>query len=131
LVDATRWLAANVPIFSVNILLSTATDMWALRYPDTNELYLLHRHPPAAPDAEFDLRTKRIHARSEHLYTRQSVVFATERMDDDPGWSLLAPGELVHVDAALQVNRSLVLPDPPRQLLRHEDLSAAAQRAQH
>jgi predicted glutamine amidotransferase len=129
LVDAMKWLAANVPIFAVNILLSTATDMWALRYPDTHELYLLDRGPAPVPD--FDLRTKRIHARSEHLCDRQSVVFATERMDDDPGWYLLAPGELVHVDSALQVNRSVVLPDPPTKLLRREELSAAAQRAQH
>ncbi|OBA80635.1 class II glutamine amidotransferase [Mycobacterium sp. 1164966.3] len=130
LVDAMRWLAANVPIYAVNILLSTATDMWALRYPDTNELYLLDR--PAVP--EFDLRTKRIHARSEHLCTRRSVVFATERMDDDPAWRLIAPGELVHVAQAqdgLQITRSLVLPDPPRQLLRHEDLTPAVQQAQH
>jgi predicted glutamine amidotransferase len=127
LVDAMEWLAANVPIYAVNILLSTATDMWALRYPDTNELYLLNR--PAVP--EFDLRTKRIRARSEHLRSRQSVVFATERMDDDPAWHLIAPGELVHVSAALQVTRSLVLPHPPRQLLRHEDLNPAVQQAQH
>src|SRR4029077_345759 len=40
LVDAMRWLAANVPIFAVNLLLSTATDMWALRYPEANELYI-------------------------------------------------------------------------------------------
>ena len=134
LVDAVTWLAANVPIFAVNILLSTATDMWALRYPDTHQLYLLDRHPQTAPDPEFDLRTKRIHATSEHLCTRRSVVFATERMDDDPGWSLLASGELVHVSeaqGALQISRSLVLPDPPEQLLRPEDLSPAAQRAQH
>ena len=37
------WLAANVPIYAVNVLLSTATDMWALRYPEPNELYLLDR----------------------------------------------------------------------------------------
>ena len=41
---------------------------------------------------KFDMRTKRIHAWSEQLCTRPSVVFATERMDDDPRWSLLAPG---------------------------------------
>jgi predicted glutamine amidotransferase len=131
LVDATTWLAANVPIYAVNILLSTATDMWALRYPDTNELYLLDRRPPAAPEPAFDLRTKRIRARSEHLGTRGSVVFATERMDNDPGWCLIAPGELVHVDSALQVTRNVVLPDPPRHLLRHEDLTPAVQQAQH
>ncbi|MDD4867595.1 MAG: class II glutamine amidotransferase, partial [Mycobacterium sp.] len=33
LVDAVRWLAANLPVYAVNVLLSTATDMWALRYP--------------------------------------------------------------------------------------------------
>jgi predicted glutamine amidotransferase len=132
LVDAVQWLAANVPIFAVNVLLSTATDMWALRYPESNPLYLLHRRDDtAASGPQFDLRTKRIHAKSEHLCSRASVVFATERMDDDPRWSLIESGELVHVDATLRVTRSLVLPDPPKQLLRQQDLSPTAQRAQH
>jgi predicted glutamine amidotransferase len=134
LVDAMRWLAANVPIFAVNILLSTATDMWALRYPESNELYVLDRcdDSPAAPASpEFDLRTNRIHATSEPLCTRPSVVFATERMDDDPRWSLLGSGELVHVDGSLHITRSVVLPDPPRHLVRREDLSTQAQQAQH
>jgi predicted glutamine amidotransferase len=132
LVDAVQWLAANVPIFAVNVLLSTATDMWALRYPESNPLYLLHRRDDtAASGPQFDLRTKRIHAKSEHLCSRASVVFATERMDDDPRWSLIESGELVHVDATLRVTRSVVLPDPPKQLLRQQDLSPTAQRAQH
>ncbi|MEB3980412.1 class II glutamine amidotransferase [Mycobacterium sp. 663a-19] len=130
LVDAMRWLAANVPIYAVNVLLSTATDMWALRYPDTHELYILERQTaPGGP--EFDLRTKRIRARSEHLCTRASVVFASEPMDDDPGWRLLDPGELVHVDAALRVTGSVALPDPPRHLIRRQDLSGPVQDAQH
>ena len=80
LVDAMQWLAANVPIFAVNVLLSTATDMWALRYPESNPLYLLHRRDDTATSGpQFDLRTKRIHAKSEHLCSRASVVFATER----------------------------------------------------
>ena len=133
LIDAMKWAAANVPIYAVNILLSTATDMWALRYPESNELYLLDRSDVhgAEPDPEFDLRTKRIRATSDHLSNRPSVVFATERMDDDPRWRLLAPGELVHVDKTLRVTRSVVLPDPPTHLLRNSDLSAHAQQAQH
>jgi glutamine amidotransferase len=59
------------------------------------------------------------------------VVFATERMDDDPRWRLIDPGELVHVDAGLQISRQVVLPDPPRHQLRLEDLNATAQAAQH
>jgi glutamine amidotransferase len=77
------------------------------------------------------LRTKRIRAHSEHLRLRPSVVFATERMDDDPRWRLIDPGELVHVDAGLQINRQVVLPDPPRHQLNLEDLDATAQAAQH
>lgn len=128
LVDAMRWLAANVPIYAVNVLLSTATDVWALRYPEPNELYVLDRRETGHG---FHLRTNRIRAESDHLRSRSSVVFASEPMDDDPRWRLLAPGELVHVDAELQISRDVVLPDPPQQQLRHEDLSSAAQVAQH
>ncbi len=132
LADAMNWLAANVPIYAVNVLLSTATDMWALRYPDTHQLCLLDRRDEAAaPDAEFELRTKRIHAQSESLCARPSVVLATEPMDDDPRWCLLRPGELVHVDGALQISRTLILPEPPRHLLRREDLSVPVEDAQH
>ena len=134
LVDVMGWLAANVPIYAVNVLLSTATDMWALRYPEANELYLLdrrHEHQPGARKPDFDLRTHRIRAQSEHLSARSSVVFASEPMDDDPRWCLLEPGELVHVDARLRITRRVVLPDPPAHQLRRSDLSAPAQAAQH
>lgn len=132
LVDAARWLAANVPIYAVNILLSTATEMWALRYPDAHELYVLERRDGhQAHDAEFHLRTQRIRARSQHLGARSSVVFASEPMDDHSRWRLIDPGELIHVDAGLQISRELVLPDPPRHQLHPSDLSAAALAAQH
>lgn len=128
LLDAMEWLAANVPIYAVNVLLSTATDVWALRYPEPHELYVLDRREP---EHGFHLRTKRIRAHCEHLRERPSVVFASEPMDDDPRWRLLAPGELVHVDAALQISSSLVLPDPPKHQLRRADLSSAVEAAQH
>jgi glutamine amidotransferase len=130
LVDAMRWLAANVPIYAVNLLLSTSTDMWALRYPETNQLYLSDRRE-TPPDGQFHLRTKRIRAQSEYLRFRPSVVFASEPMDDDPRWRLIDSGELVHVDSGLQISRQVVLPDPPRHQLHPADLSAAAQAAQH
>jgi predicted glutamine amidotransferase len=134
LLDAVRWLAANAEIYAVNLLLSTATDMWALRYPEANLLYVLDRRlesPAGTTHREFHLRTRRIRAQSQPLGTRSSVVFASEPMDDDPRWRLLEPGELVHVDAGLRITRSVVLPDPPRHLLRHADLSAPVQQAQH
>jgi predicted glutamine amidotransferase len=128
LAEALGWLAANVPIYAVNVVLSTATDVWALRYPDTHELYLLDRREGGSG---FHLRTNRIRAHSDNLGVRPSVVFASEPMDDDRRWQLIAPGELVHVDAQLRVDRGVVLPDPPRHQLRRDDLSSAVQAAQH
>lgn len=130
LVDALKWLAANVPIYAVNILLSTATDMWALRYPESHLLYLSDRRQ-LSPQSRFTLRTNRIRTESEHLRDRPSVVFATEPMDDAAHWQLLEPGELVHVDAGLGISRALVLPDPPRHLLRADELSPEAQASLH
>ncbi len=127
--EALRWLAESVPIFSANLLLSTATDLWALRYPDSNPLYVLDRRDGATP-AALELRTDRIRASAAELTGRPAVVFATEPMDDDPRWQPLPPGELVHVDADLTVTRRLVLPDPPRHRLTRGQLSATAAAAQ-
>jgi predicted glutamine amidotransferase len=130
LVDAMTWLADNVPIYAVNILLSTATDLWALRYPESHELWLSDRRKPTAQH-RFHLRTNRIRAESQNLHQQPSVVFATEPMDDAARWQLLEPGELVHVDAGLQISRDLVLPDPPRHLIREDQLSPSAQASLH
>ena len=130
LVDALGWLAANVPIYAVNVLLSTATDLWALRYPESHELYVSDRRK-LTEEHRFHLRTNRIRADSQSLHGQPSVVFATEPMDDAARWQLIEPGELIHVDAGLQISRDLVLPDPPRHQLRPEDLSPAAFASMH
>jgi predicted glutamine amidotransferase len=49
-----------------------------------------------------------VRVRSRALAERAAVVFASEEMDEDPGWRSLEPGELVHVDADRR------LPAPPR-----------------
>ena len=129
--DALGWVADNLPVYALNIVVSTATDLWALRYPDSHKLYILDRRAVATgPAAAFDMQTRRIHARSEHLADRGSVVVASEPMDDDPGWRLLDPGELVHIDEHLTITRSLVFPDPPAHLLRRADLSPTGRAAQ-
>jgi predicted glutamine amidotransferase len=126
IVDAVGWLAETVPIFAVNILLSTATDIWALRYPETHELYLLDRRD--VDESRLRMRSQRITAHSDELTA--SVLFASEPMDGDD-WRLLEPGELVHVDADLQISRRVAFPRPPKHQLRHEDLTAKAAAFQH
>jgi glutamine amidotransferase len=128
IVDAVGWLAETVPIFAVNMLLSTSTDMWALRYPETHELYLLDRR--GIDKRRLRMHSDRITAHSEQLTSDASVLFASEPMDDDD-WQLLASGELVHVDADLQIDRRIAFPDPPKHKLRHEDLTAQAAASQH
>ncbi|MFV1365336.1 class II glutamine amidotransferase [Mycolicibacterium elephantis] len=128
LAEALRWLRENVPIYAVNVLLATATDLWALRYPDTHELYLLDR--TAGGHGEFTMHSERIKASSSHLHDAPSVVVASEPMDDGP-WQLLNPGELVHVGADLKITRRMVLPDPPLHPLKRSDLDPATAVAQH
>ena len=60
----------------------------------------------------------------------KATLFASEPMDD-ADWQLLAPGESVHVDAELRIDRRIALPDPPKHQLRHQDLSAQAAASQH
>jgi predicted glutamine amidotransferase len=121
-----RRVAAEARVFAANVILTTPTDIWAVRYPEPNELWLLERRPGVLDD----VTSERTHVRSTQLAERPSVVIASERMDDDPGWTLLAPGEMVHVDADLVVRRKLVLPDPPARPLTLADLDARAAASQ-
>ena len=41
--QAAREIATEITLYSLNMLLTTPTDVWALRYPETNELWILER----------------------------------------------------------------------------------------
>jgi predicted glutamine amidotransferase len=60
LTAAIAWISEHVPLYSVNLLLSTHTDLWALRYPATNELWILERPAGGTGSHEgLDARTDR------------------------------------------------------------------------
>ncbi|MRH90510.1 class II glutamine amidotransferase [Nocardia sp. SYP-A9097] len=130
--DAVRWIADNLPVYALNLILTTATEMWAVRYPDTHDLFVLER-APGGPNGSGHLNHHGrigIQASSGQLADRAAVVIATERMDSDPSWRLLAPGELLHVDGKLQVDSTIIRKDPPRHLLSLADLDATAAASQ-
>lgn len=129
IVDAVGWLADNVGIYALNVLLSTATDLWALRYPATHELYVLDRRDTHG--RPLALRSQRISAASDHLGAVPSVVVASEPMDADTRWRALAPGELLHVTAELAVESRIAFGEPPRHQLRLSDLTGQAAASQH
>jgi predicted glutamine amidotransferase len=117
---AARELAAEIPLYSLNMLLTTPTDVWALRYPDTNELWILERSLGALTGGDgFDQRSTSGITRvfSGQLAILPATLIASQPMDSDPGWRLLESGELVHVDAELQISSTNALSEPPAQML--------------
>jgi len=134
LVAAVRWVARSLPLFAVNLVLSSPTDVWALRYPESHELLILERSPGGPSggrhlDAASPAGTVRV--RSRALGEQAAVILGSEQMDEDPGWRGLGVGEMVHVGPGLDVASRMVLDEPPAQLLRLEELepkAAASQR---
>ena len=129
IVEAITWVARELPVFSLNFILSTATDMWALRYPATHELYVLERHA-AITSAPLDARSYRIRSKSTELSHSPHVLFATEPMDPGPGWRPMASGELVHVWRDLAVTSTVPFPNAPARLLTLADLEPTAAASQ-
>jgi glutamine amidotransferase len=135
IVEAVGWIAANLPVYALNLILTTPTDLWALRYPDTHPLYTLVR--PAGGQhgnrhLEHASAPGTVRVRSRDLAAADAVVVASERMDEDPHWRPLAPGELLHVAEDQQVTSRLAFPAPPAHQLTLADLhpqAAASQQA--
>jgi predicted glutamine amidotransferase len=130
---AGRWVAEHLPLFSLNFVMTTATELWALRYPEAHDLLVLERGPGGTGGTrhlEHASAAGTIRVRSGAAATVPSVVVASERMDEAEGWRALEPGQLLHVDADLTVRTRLVLPDPPRHPLALDDLEPAAAASQ-
>jgi predicted glutamine amidotransferase len=115
--SAAQWIAATLPVSSLNTIVAAPGEVWALRYPGFHALHILSR--PAGPGQGPGQRSG-LHVRSSTssvhvpaLDAVPSVVVASEQLDGESGWRMLAPGELVHVRPDLTVSSSIVIPDPP------------------
>ncbi|MDM8084860.1 class II glutamine amidotransferase [Cellulomonas cellasea] len=131
IVAALTWIAQSIPVYAANIVLTTATELWALRYPETHPLYVLERGAGGTEgSARLEARTHRISVHSEATSERPSVIVATQPMDSDPGWRLMGAGELLHVGEDLAVHSSAPLPPQPAHPLTLKDLSPHAAKSQ-
>jgi predicted glutamine amidotransferase len=133
IVGAVGWIAANLPVYALNLIVTTPTDLWALRYPDTHPLYVLPR--PAGGHhggrhLEHASAPGTVRVRSGDLAAAPATVVASERMDEDPCWRLLTPGELLHVDADQQLTSRTVFDRPPAHPLTLADLHPRAATSQ-
>jgi glutamine amidotransferase len=117
---AARELAADLALYSLNMVLTTPTELWALRYPETNELWILeHSIGGFDPAAGFDERSESgtMRVQAGELSFLPATVIASERMNANLQWRLLEPGELIHVDAELRVTSTIAVPDPPAHMI--------------
>jgi glutamine amidotransferase len=130
---AARWVAENLRLFAINLVLITESDLWALRYPDSHDLFVLERDaggPGGDRHLEHSSPRATIRVRSGDLASSPAVVVATEKMDEDPGWVPLGSGELLHVNGDLAVTRRRVLDRPPAHPLTLADLGEKAAASQ-
>jgi glutamine amidotransferase len=131
--SAAGWVADELPVFSINCILATPAGLWALRYPDTHPLLILERGiggPSGARHLDAASPAGTVRVRSGDLGSRAAAIFATEQMDEDQGWRMLAPGELVSVDGDLGVSSRVAVDGAPAHLLRLQDLDARAAKSQ-
>jgi predicted glutamine amidotransferase len=105
---AARWIAANLPLSSLNTIVVAPGELWALRYPAQHALHIVENPSPHLRSATSSIHTSGAQA---------TVVVASEELDGETGWRMLAPGELVHVTPDLTVHSSIAVPDPPAQLI--------------
>jgi len=116
---AARWIGARLPVSSLNTIVATAGELWALRYPGQHALHIIERPAGASGGAETGMHarstTSSVHVPALHAVP--SVVVASEELDGERGWRMLADGELVHVRADLGVESAVVLPEAPAHLV--------------
>jgi predicted glutamine amidotransferase len=130
---AAAWIAAELPLFALNLVVATPDGLWALRYPATHELWMLERGAGGTTGRRhFEGTSARgtVRVRSGDMVGYPAVVIASEPMDEDAGWRLLEPGELLHVDGDLGVESRVALDAAPVRPLTLADLEPHAAESQ-
>jgi predicted glutamine amidotransferase len=118
IVAAARWIAANLPVSSLNTIVAAPGELWALRYPGQHALHIIERPAgPSAAEPGLHVRSATSSVHVPALHAAPSVVVASERLDGERDWRMLASGELVHVRPDLTVESAVLLPEPPAHLV--------------
>jgi predicted glutamine amidotransferase len=127
---AIGWIADHLGVFSVNLIVGTPDELWALRYPANHELYVLDRTGAAPPSRPLTVASPRIRAHVPDLSAQPAVAVATEPMDGETGWRPMDSGELIRVGRDLTITSSRPFPHAPKHLLTLADLSPTAAASQ-
>ncbi|UYB36462.1 class II glutamine amidotransferase [Arthrobacter koreensis] len=130
LTQAVTWIAENLRLYAVNLVITTESELWAVRYPDTHPLYVLQE---GSEDPHRGKNSARISVKSDEMEQNKipAVLVATERMDENPNWRMMDSGEILRVDRNLNTERSFPLPQHPQHLLTLADLDPHTAASQH
>jgi predicted glutamine amidotransferase len=127
LVAAVTWIAQTLPLYAVNLLLATSTELWALRYPETHTLLWVDDRDATHAVHQVDRRRRLRFGVDEPA---PGIGVASEEMGVGYAWQPLASGELLHVAADLTPTVTTVLTDAPAHPLTLDDLHGHAAAAQ-
>jgi glutamine amidotransferase len=153
---AARWIGERLPVSSLNVIVATPGELWALRYPGQHALHVIERPAgdsipadsagpadpaspadpadpaspagsasqagvaagqPAGPAPGLHVRSSTSSIHAPALRSVPTVVIASEELDGERGWRMLADGELIHVRPDLTVESAIVIPGPPARLV--------------
>src|ERR1022692_1834585 len=90
---AAKWIAARLPVVALNAIVTTADELWALRYPDQHALHVLER----PGEGGLHVRSATSSVRVPALDAAGSVVVvASERLDGETGWGGGGPRGVLH-----------------------------------
>ena len=120
MVGAASWIAERLPVSSLNAIVTAPGELWALRYPGAHALHILERpagRSEGAAAGGMHVRSSMSSVHAAALDGVASVVVASERLDGESGWRMLAAGELVHVRPDLSVHSEIVITQPPARLV--------------
>jgi glutamine amidotransferase len=118
---AARWIAANLPVSALNTVVAAPGELWALRYPGQHALHIIERpadlgeYPAATAGLRVRSATSSVHVPA--LHSAPSVLVASEPLDGESGWRMLAEGELVHIRPDLSIQSAVVIEEPPARLV--------------
>lgn len=122
---AARWIGERLPVSSLNAIVAAPGELWALRYPGQHALHVIERPagdslpagPQRAPGPGLHVRSSTSSVHAPALKHVPTVVVASEELDGERGWRMLADGELIHVRPDLTVESAIVIAGPPARLV--------------
>ncbi len=115
--NAVNRLADDYELYAINFVMAEQGEIWALRYPEKNDLFVLEREAGGeGGDRELEGKSSdgNLRLRTGEATDLPLVIVASEKICEEPGWSEVKSGELIHIGPDLKVDREMIIEHPPQ-----------------